>query len=59
MEEKPTSISRREAIKALLATGGALAASTFIPGKWTTPVVQTGYVPAHAQGTCRGLPSRL
>ena len=51
MDEKKISINRREAIKAMLAAGGALAASTLIPGKWTRPVVQSGYVPAHAQGT--------
>ena len=42
-------ISRRELLKIIAATGGALAASTLLPGKWARPVVEAGVLPAHAQ----------
>ncbi len=45
-------INRREIIKVLAASGGALAAAAFLPGKWTRPAVGSGVLPAHAQATC-------
>jgi hypothetical protein len=42
-------ISRREVLKALAATSGALAAAAFLPDRWTPPVLQSGVLPAHAQ----------
>ena len=42
-------MTRRDALKILVATGGAIAASSLIPGRWTKPVVETGVLPAHAQ----------
>ena len=48
-------LNRREAIKAMAAAGGALAAAAFMPGKWTRPVVEAGVVPAHAQSTLPGI----
>jgi hypothetical protein len=52
-ENRPVenNLSRRDALKALVATGGALAAAAFVPGKWTKPVIEGGVVPAHAQST--------
>lgn len=50
-ETSQTNLSRREALKALVATGGALAAAAFVPGKWAKPVIEGGVVPAHAQST--------
>jgi hypothetical protein len=44
-------ISRREAIKALAAGGGVLAATAFLPGKWIKPVIEAGVLPAHAQSS--------
>lgn len=41
--------SRRQLLKALIATGGAVTASTLLPGKWSKPVVEVGVLPAHAQ----------
>jgi hypothetical protein len=48
---KPKQISRREVLKALVALGGAAAASTLMPEKWIPPVVATGVLPAHAQSS--------
>lgn len=42
-------ISRRQALKVLAAAGGAIAASTLIPSRWSKPVVEAGVLPAHAQ----------
>lgn len=44
-------ISRRKLLKALTATGGAFAASTLLPSKWTSPAVSSGVLPVHAQGS--------
>ncbi len=44
------SLSRREALRALAATGGAAALST-LPDKWRKPVVRVGTLPAFAQGS--------
>ena len=42
--------SRRRLLKAL-AAGGAVTAITMLPGKWSSPSVKTGVLPAHAQVT--------
>ncbi|MBN1180046.1 MAG: twin-arginine translocation signal domain-containing protein [Anaerolineae bacterium] len=42
-------LSRRELLKALAATGGAVAAATLLPEQWSSPAVQVGVLPAHAQ----------
>jgi hypothetical protein len=44
-------LSRRQLLKALAATGGAVSASSLLPGKWVKPVVEVGLLPAHAQVT--------
>ncbi len=44
-------ISRRRLLKAMAATGGAVAASTLLPGKWAEPLVEAGLLPAHAQAS--------
>jgi hypothetical protein len=57
MEETQTpetvknSLSRRELLKALAAGGSALAAAAFLPDKWSSPEIQAGVLPAHAQAT--------
>lgn len=43
-------ISRRQLLK-VLAVGSAVAAVSLVPGKWKTPVVKSGVLPAHAQVT--------
>jgi len=47
-----SSLSRRELLKVLAASSGALTLGAFLPQKWVKPVIQAGVVPAHAQGTC-------
>lgn len=39
-------IGRRQLLKLVTATGGAVAASSVVPGKWTRPVVHAGQLPA-------------
>src|SRR5688572_23142029 len=41
-------LSRRQALKALLAAGGAAGLSA-LPERWETPVLEIGLLPAHAQ----------
>lgn len=43
--------SRRRLLKALIASGGAVAASTLLPNKWSKPTVEVGMLPVHAQAT--------
>lgn len=43
-------INRRQLIK-MLAAGGAVTAASMVPGKWSSPAVKTGVLPAHAQVT--------
>ncbi|MBN1147398.1 MAG: twin-arginine translocation signal domain-containing protein [Anaerolineales bacterium] len=45
-------LSRRELLKALAALGGATAASSLLPVKWSRPEIGAGALPAHAQATC-------
>jgi hypothetical protein len=52
MEESKPQLSRRDALKALVAAGGALTAAAFLPGKWAKPLVEAGVLPAHAQSSC-------
>lgn len=41
-------LSRREALKTLAALTGAATLAT-LPDQWSTPVIETGVLPAHAQ----------
>ena len=50
-EGQERAVSRRQLLKALSAAGGAVAASTLLPSKWTKPVVEVGLLPVHAQTT--------
>jgi hypothetical protein len=54
-------ISRRRLLKALTGTGGAIAAWSLLPGKWTRPVVEASVLPqsAAASGTQQLTLSRL
>lgn len=48
------SVSRREALQALAAAGGALGAA-FLPARWGRPLIEAGVLPAHAQSSnCLG-----
>jgi hypothetical protein len=44
-------ISRRNALKTILAAAGGLGAAAFLPESWARPVVRTGILPAHAQAS--------
>jgi hypothetical protein len=50
-EHQEGAVSRRQLLKALIATGGAVTASTLLPGEWSKPIVEVGVLPAHAQVT--------
>jgi len=50
-ESQQHTISRRALLKALAAAGGAVAATTLLPGEWAKPVVKVGVLPVHAQGS--------
>ncbi len=47
-DPSPQTLGRRELLKAL-ASSGAMAAVTLLPGGWTKPVVEVGRLPIHAQ----------
>lgn len=51
-----TSLGRRELLKALAASSGAVAAATLLPGEWVTPAVETGLLPVHAQASPTATP---
>lgn len=42
-------IGRRQLLKALAATGGAVTAANLVPGEWVKPVIGVGMLPVHAQ----------
>jgi hypothetical protein len=42
-------VSRRQALKVILAAGGSITAVAFLPEKWLKPVIRTGVLPVHAQ----------
>jgi hypothetical protein len=42
-------IGRRQLLQAIAATGGAVATSMILPQEWVKPVIEVGYLPAHAQ----------
>jgi hypothetical protein len=42
-------LSRRQLLKALVASGSAVTAASFLPCQWQKPVVNVGVLPAHAQ----------
>jgi len=46
-----TMVSRRKLLKALAATSGAVVASQILPGQWMKPMIESGVLPAHAQGS--------
>lgn len=46
LEQK--TLGRRELLKVLAATGGAVTAAAMVPGTWAKPVIEAGVMPAHA-----------
>ena len=48
-------MSRRQALKVLLATTGGLTAAAFLPAKWLKPIVSAGVLPAHARASAHSL----
>jgi hypothetical protein len=57
--KQPETIGRRELLKALAATTGAVTAASMLPGKWARPVVEVGLLPAHAQQTGYTIVARI
>jgi hypothetical protein len=53
MPQTPKKLSRRDALKVLGAAAGATALAN-LPSRWTTPVINAGVLPAHAQSSCNG-----
>lgn len=49
IEIKTETIERRRLLQMLAAAGGAVVLSNFVPGQWVKPVIEVGYLPAHAQ----------
>ncbi len=47
-DKKPDQLSRRQALKTIAVLTGAVTLST-LPGKWSSPVLQAGALPVHAQ----------
>ena len=47
-QEKRT-LSRRQLLKALVASGSAVTAASFLPCQWRKPVINVGVLPVHAQ----------
>lgn len=51
MDKKNTNKGRRELLRALTVAGGAAAAASALPEKWTRPVIDRVEIPAHAQAS--------
>jgi hypothetical protein len=49
--ETPQVISRRKLLRILGTTGGSLVVSAFMPSQWVKPLIEVGYLPAHAQSS--------
>ncbi|GEM_PF-6431708 len=41
-------MGRRELLKAIAATSGAVIAASMLPSQWTKPIIDAGVLPAHA-----------
>ncbi len=48
-QQNDETYGRRQLLKALAATSGAILATTSLPNEWTEPNLDVGYLPAHAQ----------
>lgn len=44
-------VGRRDALKMLAASAGAVLGAAALPGEWMKPVVETGVLPVHAQAS--------
>ena len=51
---KKQTITRRELLKVLAATGTGITAAAFLPAKWVKPIVNSGVLPVHAQASGTG-----
>jgi hypothetical protein len=46
-------LSRRQALKTILAASGGVAAASFLPAKWMRPLVLSGVLPVHAASSAK------
>ena len=56
-QEQEDTLGRRQLLKTLIATGGAVAASALLSSKWVKPIIEAGVLPAHAQGSITPTPT--
>lgn len=54
INKRGTSRTRRGLLKTVAAGGGLITSGAFLPSRWTTPVVDTVILPAHAQTSLIG-----
>jgi len=50
----PNKLTRRQALKYILAASGGLTAAAFLPAQWLKPIVQSGVLPVHARASVAG-----
>jgi hypothetical protein len=50
-DQKDSRNARRKLLSSIVAGGGALGATKLLPSEWTTPLVESVLLPAHAQTT--------
>jgi hypothetical protein len=53
----PKLVDRRRMMKAVAASGGAITGMALLPEKWVTPIIQSVYLPAHAETTSDSSPT--
>lgn len=51
--------SRRKAVKTIVGSTAALAAYNMLPAKWDTPIIESIFLPAHAQTSGSGIIENL
>ncbi|GEM_PF-3678698 len=55
-ESNQKTMGRRQVLKAITATSGAVIASQVLPSTWTKPLIESGILPAHAATSATNTP---